>query len=281
MSQLFRGIRRNPYIIVALVAAAAAGLLIQNYLAGFAQTVPVVVASRDLGVPRRLEAGDVQVVPFPRDSIHPMAIHDPSAAAGRVLLSPAVAGEPLLSAHLAPESGEGSALQASLQDGERAFFLPIPLDRALGGALRPGDRVDVIFTRGASRNEEAFARIMLTGVKVIDVRDPSGRSASAGADDGGPVPAGVVVAVSEDDAERLAFALEEGRLYLALAHGPEGPEGDWVWRTPVTGETLFLPSGGFDFGDLDGDPEGFLGPVMPLPGEGDGDAPGDDGGDGP
>lgn len=281
MNHLFRGIRRNPYIVVALVAAAAAGLLIQNYLAGFAQTVPVVVAARDLGVPRRLEAGDVQVASFPRDGIHPMAIHDPAAAAGRVLLSPAVAGEPILSGHLAPEKGEGSALQATLAEGERAFFLPIPLDRAIGGALRPGDTVDVIFSRRAQRNEQAFARIMLAGVKVIDVRDPSGRPASAGGDGGEAVPAGAVVAVTDRDAERLVFALEEGRLYLALARGPEGTDESWAGRTGITDETLFLPAAVFDAGDFDGDGEAFTGPLFPPFGGDGGEEPGDGGGAGP
>lgn len=241
------GIRRHIFLILSLAVAGMTGVLVHAYLAGFAETVPVVVAARDLAAPMRLTAEDLRLVPVPAQSVHPQSVHDPRALVGRFLRAPAVSGQVLLLPHVDGGSGLGSPLQVGLGPGQVAFFLPTGLDRGLGGALEAGDRVDVVFVGQEGRFGTAVAQTLVIGVPVLDVRDQGGESLAAIGGGGRSLPAGVVVAVSSRDAERLAFALEHGRIYLTLRSELEGV--DLAWGAGVTWDSLLYPGGVPQAGD--------------------------------
>lgn len=91
----------------------------------------------------------------------------------------------------------------------RAMSFPIPISRAVGGALVSGDRVDVL----AVRHNTGRSVYVATDVSVLEF---SGHRSSAlqGSED-----ASVTLAVDPDAAARIASALETGSVTLVRVTG--------------------------------------------------------------
>lgn len=232
-----RGVRtvtrvRNHYLWLALAASLAAAALTHGYLRRHAATVPVVVAAVDLTRSQRLMPHQLRVVPMPAPAVHPLALGDPERAVGRVLRWPLPAGAPLLEPYLAGDGAMG-VWAAQLEAGEGAIFVPAGPERALGGALEPGDVVDLLFVGDGHGDGDGgpAAVLLMRGARVLDLRDPDGRPAA-----GDAYPAGALLAVPAVELTRVALALERGRVILALAAPsapvppPAVPEDLWMGR---------------------------------------------------
>ncbi|MDQ7793029.1 MAG: Flp pilus assembly protein CpaB [bacterium] len=215
--------RERRLLVLAILVALATGFIVYNYLAGLDQRVSVVVATTNLGEFTLLESSMLRVASLPAGGVHPRAVSSPSMLEGRVLLAPVDAGQQILITQVRDRGavGTGNSFVAALEPGERAMLIPSTLARSVGGALAPRDRVDIIFVADQLKLGVSFARVLLQGLRVLDVRSDRGRS--LGADRDG-LPAGVVVAVTLEQAERLAFALENGQLYIASSGGRDEPE---------------------------------------------------------
>lgn len=201
--------QKDSHLILALTLSLLTAVLTYGYLGRFTARGPVVVAAADLTRPQRLAPEDLKVVQLPLEAIHPQAIRDPALAAGRVLRQPVPAGAPILASQLAPP-GDGGVWVALLHPGEAALFVPADPERALGGAVQPGDRVALWALR---RGEGPGTAEWLADVRVLDVRDADGRSlaeARAG------LPAGLLVALPAELLPHAVAALEQGRIYVAL-----------------------------------------------------------------
>lgn len=221
-------LRSSTYLTMALALSLLAAALTYRYLNRLGAHVPVVVAAADLTLPQRLSAESVEVVELPARAVHPLAFSDPTAVIGRVNRRPLSAGEQVLEPDLAG-AGDDGIWSALLGEGEGALYVPLGPERALGGAVRAGDRVDVIVVGEDGLLGEAMSAVLVTGARVLDVRDPDGLSASAGE---ARYPAGALLAVPSGELTRLALAVERGRIYLALsARGTAAPP-------PVTGADL-------------------------------------------
>jgi Flp pilus assembly protein CpaB len=94
-------------------------------------------------------------------------------------------------------------------EAPRAMSFPIPIARAVGGALVAGDRVDVL----SVQHNTGRSRYVATGVTVLAFSSHRA-SALQGADD-----AVLTLAVSPDAAARIASALETGSVTLVRATG--------------------------------------------------------------
>jgi hypothetical protein len=88
----------------------------------------------------------------------------------------------------------------------------VPLEHAAGGALRPGDRIDVISV------SDGVARYVAVDLGVISVAE--GASGSIGSS----LAFHVVVAVEASDALELAEALDTGSVELVRSTGAAGVE---------------------------------------------------------
>ncbi len=124
--------------------------------------------------------------------------------------------ETVLGRELAAPISEGAPLaRGSLEasgSGPAAFTLVVPALRALGGALRPGDRVTVLatFESGAGAKARAIAR----GLRVLTVGEtPEGLDRASAS-----IP--VTVALSDPSlAAGLALANTEGKIDLLREGG--------------------------------------------------------------
>lgn len=125
---------------------------------------------------------------------------------GAVLTRPVRAGE-LISSGWVADSG-GSAVS-------RSMTVPVALEHASGGDLQTGDRIDILATFNAG-DARARTQMLLRGVEVLDVVTAGGLVVEDEA------VVGVTVAVTPEDAPRLAFALRTADIDIAKVTGQVG-----------------------------------------------------------
>jgi Flp pilus assembly protein CpaB len=161
---------QRALILVAIAAGLTAGIL---YHAG-TQRISVVVAGSDLSPGRAIEASEMELRGLPPDALPPGALTDPAAAVGRYPRAPIWKGQLLLASALAASPGAFAA-GIALPTGHRAVAIPVSAAHAVGGAVVPGSRVDVIAVpvqgrAPAGRATELIAQAAL----VVDVRGEQG-----------------------------------------------------------------------------------------------------------
>ena len=173
--------------------------------------VDVVVAARPVEAGKPLRPADLTVRRLPADALAegPVKASDASAA-GKVVLVPLVRGEVLLTSKLAPDGLRGVA--ALVPPGHRA--LAVPVDPG-GLSFRLGNRVDVLATFDVAGDPAAVDGDGATeGVPAASPAPTFPVAASALVVDVGDEA--VTVAVTDDEAPRVAFALARGTVTLAL-----------------------------------------------------------------
>lgn len=199
-----RLIQPLPLVGVLLVLVALGGYW-SIYSTTTART-PVLVAARDLQAGAVLRPADLRATELAGDSETMGALVAEAELAtvlGRELAVGVPAGAPVARASVTP-TGSGSA----------AFTLVVPALRALGGELRPGDRVTVLATFGGGTGSRA--RAIARGLRVLTVGEaPEGLDAASAT-----IP--VTVALSNPAlAAGLALANSEGKIDL-LREGSKG-----------------------------------------------------------
>lgn len=108
---------------------------------------------------------------------------------------------------------EGRSLSSLVSSGMRAFSVR---DGASGfdGLLRPGDRVDVLFT--ARQEAQSHTQTLLENVLVLTVGGDLGRAGARATAESRVDGRSVTLSVSPEQAELLSQAEERGRLRLSL-----------------------------------------------------------------
>lgn len=157
-----------------LALAVAAGLVAGALYYAGAQRTGVIVAAADLVPGRAIAAADLDVRAMPPDALPPGTLTDASAAIGRFARAPISKGQILL-ARVITASPAAFESGIELPTGHRAVAIPVSAAHAVGGALIPGSRVDVISVpvqgrAPAGRLTELIAQAAL----VVDIRGEQG-----------------------------------------------------------------------------------------------------------
>ncbi|MGH2492677.1 MAG: Flp pilus assembly protein CpaB [Candidatus Limnocylindria bacterium] len=209
-------IPRKSLLGLALVAGFIAGAL---YFIG-AQRVPMVVAAQDVDAIRPLTAQDVEVRSVPPDALPTGAISNVDYVIGRVPSTPLWRGQPLVAQALADDAAVFHT-GLTLRPGERAIAIPVVAMSAVGGAISPGARVDVLAVpvigrAPAGRTVELLAQEAL----VLDVRAESGapyvprpRDSALAVDRIGSV----IIAIAPSDEIRFADRIATSTFVLAFS----------------------------------------------------------------
>lgn len=174
----------------------------------------VVVAVNRLPTGTRLAAKDLKLIAWPASSPLPGAFAKIEDVVDRGLIAGLVENEPVTDIKLAPlEAGAG--LPPSIPPGMRAMSVKVDEVIGVAGFVVPGTRVDLVVTvRGSGSEEKPMSRTAISNVLVLTAGtrydQEQGRK-------GEPQPATVVtLAVTPEDAERIALAASEGKISLAL-----------------------------------------------------------------
>ena len=209
-------IARRSLLVLALIAGLTAGAL---YFIG-TRRVDLVVMAGDVTVIRPLTAQDLDVRSVPPDALPDGALSSVADAIGRVPIGPMWRGQPLVAQALADDAATFHT-GLTLRPGERAIAIPVVAVSAVGGAITPGARVDVIAVPLIGRAPAGRAvELLVAEALVLDVRTESGapyqpRSQDAvfSADRIGSV----VVAIAHGDEIRFADRIATSTFVLAFS----------------------------------------------------------------
>lgn len=194
----------------------------------------VLVAANDLAVGTKLQDRDVLKVWYPKTNLPGNVYTEPRQVVGRGVILPISKGEFFLPSKLAPEKA-GSGLPSLIPTGMRAVSVRVNDVVSVAGFVQPGSRVDVLLTGNSASGAERQATTVLTNVAVIAVGKNLERT-SGGDAVAAPV---ITLLVSPDDAQRLALAVQEGRIQLALRNPLDTHQSDIA----ATRESSLYPAG--------------------------------------
>ena len=202
--------------MLAVIAGCVAGAL---YYIG-AQRVPTVVAARDIPVIRPLTAQDIEVRSVPPDALPTGAISNVGEVIGRVPVAPLWQGQALVEQGLADDTATFHT-GLTLRAGERAVAIPVAAVSAVGGAISPGARVDVLAVPIIGRAPAGrTVELLASDALVLDVRTESGApymtkrpEAAPGVDRIGSV----IIAILPADEVRFADRIATSTFVLAFS----------------------------------------------------------------
>jgi pilus assembly protein CpaB len=219
--------RRGTAIVAGVCTAVAAGVLLVaavNYrhsvdLSGQPETVLVASTLIQKGTPGDIVSGQ-QMFKAERIVARQVtggAIADASAIQGKVAAIDIRPGQQITLS----EFTTGGGLMSELAPNQRAISVPVTTSEGLTGILHAGDRVDVYAVLGSSGSKATGAnsaagsavRLMLANVTVLEVNLNASNSIGG---NGVTAQSNVVLKVNANDAGSVAFAGENGGVWLAL-----------------------------------------------------------------
>ena len=175
-------------------------------------------ARRDLAEGTILTAADLEVVAvrLPEEQLAGY-LGASTELSGAALVRPVRRGELVPAGWVTEEGGAAS----------RSIAVPITADHAMGGALRPGDRVDVFATLRGVRGESKTT-LLVSAAEVEDLLRSDGMV--MGSDEF----AGITLSVSPEDAAKIAFAIRTSDLDVVRVEGSTDP----AVTSPITSDDL-------------------------------------------
>ena len=185
------------------------------------RAMPVVVAKINIPWGSRLNIEMLETKSFLEGSVPAGYFSSPETLAGRVLVSPLIAGEPVLEAKLAPTSLKSGGISAVLNSGTRAISVKGNPVLGLAGLINPGNRVDVLVTMDvlvttndpkSKEKRSSITKIVVENLLVLAtgtqiVENSEGKTS--------PVDV-FTLEVTPDQGERLTLAADKGQLQFAL-----------------------------------------------------------------
>jgi pilus assembly protein CpaB len=212
-------------LVTSVVAAAAAAFAGHLYLQRLeaevsgGPRVSVLVAAEDVPVGAVLNEGQLALRDLPQAYVE--ARHVRASEAKKIIgtrtLSGLKANESILWTDLAKYNDNARALSGLVQNGMRA--VPLEVRSAdFDGLLRPGDRIDVLFT-SAEKSDDAATSTLLQNLLVLSVGgttqrvdEPATRLATRGS---------VTVSATLEQAQVLTQAQLRGRLSVTLRNSDD------------------------------------------------------------
>jgi Flp pilus assembly protein CpaB len=214
---------RGGTIAVGVAAAALAGLLLLVYLnqyranvaaTGTPSTVLVAKQLIPRGTPGTIIAsqGLFELTRVPKDQLKIGAIADPAIVAGREALADIYPNQQLTVGDFSAAPTYAAATR--ITGDERAISIAIDSAHGLIGHVRPGDSVDVYVgvNVGDARGARAVLGLMAANQLVLEAPAQAGGSGPGA----GNASTNIVLKVKSKDAAKLAFAADNGKIYLVL-----------------------------------------------------------------
>jgi Flp pilus assembly protein CpaB len=247
------GTRRGTVTIAVVCALVAAGILIYamaRYRSSVNRgTAPEAVFVANQLIPKNTP-GDVissngmfRVTHIATRQVSAGAIADAALLRGEVAAHDIYPGEQLTTADFTLNGG----LPAQLQPSERAMTLTMDQEHGMLGLIQPGDHVDVyagISSQSGAGQATPELRLLISNVPVLKPGTSNGNSGIAGAATNNT--SGVTLEVPATDAGLLAFAADNGKVWLVLrpANATSTPSAPLITLQSLLLGTKPVPFGG-------------------------------------
>lgn len=161
-----------------------------------------------------------QTTKVPRDQVKSGAISDPSALTGRVATANIYAGQQLTTSEF--ETKPSDALNYQYSGTDRAVAVPLDSAHGLIGLVHPGDRVDVmadfnviqVGANGVPVANGGQPRPVLKRIiqDALVLQAPSSTPSGIGASSN----SNIVLRLTDSQADEVAFAVDNGKVWLTL-----------------------------------------------------------------
>ncbi len=215
----------NPrrLVIALVIALGVSGLFTWWLSKKFAKPVAstpakhqYVAAAVNLEAGEMLHPNSLNLIDWPETAPLQGAFAKPEDVAGRIVMFPLSAGQPILERQLSAV-GSGSGLTVKIPEGMRAISLKSDDVVGVAGFLLPGTFVDVLVTYHTVATSEPITATILQNVQVLAAGqkfqpDPEGKAASVDV---------VTLLVKPDDAERVVLATSQGIVHFVLRNGSD------------------------------------------------------------
>ena len=199
----------------------------QELLSNYKPPVPVMAAAKDLPPETTIDASHLTTIGVPPPFIQPYAARTPNEVMGLVTTAAIAEGEQLLTnklrrADAAPTAPRDATLSMLTPKGKRAVTIAVDSITGVGGFVRPGDKVDILWTLklpGAPQQGDQVATLTL--FQDVPVLAVGGEMAGRPAPRDGQAASGtsqftVTLAMTPQETSSLLFAREQGRIQLSL-----------------------------------------------------------------
>jgi pilus assembly protein CpaB len=203
--------------LVALLISGLCTFLLSRKMRSHA---PVVKRTRYVAAAAPLEAGELlkpeklKMIDWPATFPLAGAFADEKELAGRAVLYPLAAGEPVLARDL---SIPGMGLTVKIPDGMRAVALRSDEVVGVAGFLFPGSHVDVLVTYRTETSPEPSTATVIEDAQVL----AAGHQVEPNPD-GKPDTVNVVTLLMKpDDAERVVLASTQGSIHFVLRNSAD------------------------------------------------------------
>lgn len=220
-------------LAISVVAGLLAALLSVSFLKGVARSTTVMVATREIPAFTPLTADMFRPEQLPSSAVPADAVKDASTLTGRYAKTLILPGTVVRQGHLATASGNTGALSAQLAEagatGMRAMAIPFDNATGVGGTIQAGDRIDVIAAVRLDRqsgSSTTMVSTIATGVPVMLRTNATGTATQET----------IVVMVTPQQAQDIAFALASGSVYLSA--GSYRADAEPVKTTSVTPDSF-------------------------------------------
>ena len=217
--------RRGAYLAFFAVAAIAAATLV--YVSQ--PRNGIVRAKTNIAVLTPITAEMIQIVSVSPADAPANAARRIDDVVGKYASVPILAGQDVDARVLETNPGQlAFGFGAPLEAGQVAFAIPVEPSQAVGGALAPGARVDVVAVPNALKTQVSGANapsavVLGQGLVVLTIRTPEGKQLGndSGSDSGRvvipPKLGSVVVAIPAARLPEFAEAALGSTFYLALS----------------------------------------------------------------
>jgi pilus assembly protein CpaB len=215
--------------VLALVLGAFASLFVYRTLQQHAGNTQgdmqdVVIATADLPVGARVQDKDIRTVRFPADAIPQGIFHFSKNVIGRGVILPIARGEFFISDKNLASDKAGSGLTSTIPQGMRAVSVRVSDISSVSGFVQRGARVDVLMTGTPGGSGEPQTITVLKNVAVLaNGTNLDGNPQRGESPQNAPI---ITLAVSPDDAQKLALATAQGRIQLALRNPMDTSQND-------------------------------------------------------
>jgi len=207
-------------IILSLLTAGSVYYYLQNLEKSLNTTeyVNIFTASKDIPANTKITGEMFIKKQIPVEYAHNDSVIDIEKVKGKIIKVPLVAGEVILKSHLAGEKG-GDGLAYTVPVGKRAITISVSEVSAVANMVLPGDRVDIIVTldmeeKKADQSKEKVTKngFLLQKLEILAVGSRMERNSKVKAKE----ITTVTLAVSPEEAPRLALASERGTIRMLL-----------------------------------------------------------------
>ncbi len=197
--------------------------------------IDVVVARKDIPEEAQIIADMLDTKQIPKAFVQPYATSRAMDLLNMVAKVPIAAGEQVLTNKVrsAEARSKSESLAAITPKGMRAVTIGADMLTGVGGFVRPGDKVDVVWSlqvpRPDTKEPDLVTITLFQGVDVLAVgRDIAGRAAQEEAPSGEHT---VTLSLTPEQTAVILYAREQGRVQLSLRSKTD--KGEAIALTPT------------------------------------------------